>query len=156
MSDFSFTRDREDAGAVQEFLNPLPRSVVRPNEYVLLDGEWRFELDLDDRGLREQWYLGHTFSGTAHWPASIEEHLVSARHAQEQTPRSQDSVIAWYEREFTVPEEWLDAAECEVQITFGAWGYETRVWLDGRLLRPMEGEDVHFGEHTTFSDEVAP
>ena len=49
--DFSFTRARDEAQAVKVYLNPLPRSIVRRNEYELLDGEWRFELDLEDRGL---------------------------------------------------------------------------------------------------------
>ncbi len=53
LSDFEFTRDKEEAVIVEEQLNPLPRSVVRKNAYQLLDGEWRFEIDLEDRGLRE-------------------------------------------------------------------------------------------------------
>jgi len=41
-----------------------------------------------------------------------------------------------------------------LQITFGACGYETRVWLNGKLLRTIEGEEVHFGEYTSFSYEL--
>ena len=41
-----------------------------------------------------------------------------------------------------------------LQLTFGACGYETRVWLNGRLLRTIEGEDVHYGEYTSFSYEL--
>ena len=52
--DYGFTRDREEAQALQEHLNPLPRSVLRPNQYELLNGEWRFALDPEDRGLRER------------------------------------------------------------------------------------------------------
>ncbi len=40
--DYGFTGGREKARIEQEYLNPLPRSIVRPNEYELLDGEWRF------------------------------------------------------------------------------------------------------------------
>jgi len=53
------------------------RSVVRPGEYELLDGEWRFELDLEDRALPEKWYLGHQYTGTAIWPSSIEEQMAA-------------------------------------------------------------------------------
>jgi hypothetical protein len=42
------------------------------------------------------------------------------------------------------------------QITFGACGYETRVWLNGILLRTIEGEEVHYGEYTSFSYELGP
>ena len=154
--DFSLTRDREQAAAVQEYLNPLPRSVVRRNASLLLDGEWRFELDLENRGLQEQWYLGHEYVGTAGWPGAIEAQLAAAHAAQQRTPAWQDEVVAWYERDFEVPEEWGADPRCVVQVTFGACGYETRVWLNGQLLRTVEGEEVHVGEYTSFSYELPP
>jgi beta-galactosidase/beta-glucuronidase len=40
------------------------------------------------------------------------------------------------------------------QLTFGACGYETRVWLNGVPLRTIEGEEIHFGEYTSFSYEL--
>jgi len=40
------------------------------------------------------------------------------------------------------------------QVTFGACGYETRVWLNGHPLRTIEEEDVHYGEYTSFSYEL--
>ena len=154
--EFGFTRGREDARQVQQYLNPLPRSVVRPNAYVLLDGQWRFALDLEDRGLTERWYLGHEYTHTAAWPGSVEAHMAAARDAQERTPEWQDTVVAWYEREFSVPEEWLRDAASVVQVTFGACGYETRVWLNGHPLLTVEGEEIHLGEYTSFSYELPP
>ena len=82
-TDFGFVRDKEDARAVERHLNPLPRSIVRPNEYALLDGEWRFDLDLEDRGLTEKWYVGHEFGRAASWPGSIEAHMAEAKGAQD-------------------------------------------------------------------------
>ena len=41
-----------------------------------------------------------------------------------------------------------------MQLTFGACGYETRVWLNATLLQTIEGEDVHLGEYTSFSYEL--
>ena len=152
--DFGFTQDRENAQAVHEYLNPLPRAIIRPSDVELLDGEWHFALDLENQGLVEKWYLGHRYRETAVWPGSIEDHMVEARDAQRHTPPWQDAVVAWYEREFSVPDNWCPSPECLVQVTFGACGYETRVWLNGRLLRTVEGEDVHFGEYTSFSYEL--
>jgi hypothetical protein len=40
------------------------------------------------------------------------------------------------------------------QISFGACGYETRVWINGKLIRTVEGEEVHVGEYTSFSFEL--
>ncbi|HEV2131055.1 MAG TPA: glycoside hydrolase family 2 TIM barrel-domain containing protein [Longimicrobiaceae bacterium] len=156
ISDFGFTRDREMSGYVEEYLNPLPRAVIRPTDYELLDGEWRFDLDLEDRGLSERWYLGHEYRHTATWPGSVEAHMIEAKQAQQHTPAWQGSVVVWYEREFTVPEQWCIYPDCLLQVTFGACGYETRVWLNGRLLRTVEGEDVHLGEYTSFSYELPP
>ena len=50
--------------------NPLPRAVTRRNYYELLDGVWRFELDLEDVGLREGGAIQHEFTDTATWPGS--------------------------------------------------------------------------------------
>lgn len=154
--DFGLTRHGEGARAFQEYLNPLPRSVVRPNEYELLNGEWRFALDLEDRGLSEQWYLTHEYVHTAVWPGSVETHMAAAKDAQQQTPAWQDTVVAWYEREFTVPENWLKTPGTIVQVAFGACGYETRVWLNGKPLVTVEGEEAHLGEYTSFSYELPP
>lgn len=151
----SLTQSFEDA---ELFLteNPLPRSISRPNSYQLLDGEFKFSLDPADLGLREAWYLGHKYEHTANWPGSVEQHMAEAKGLLKQTgPAWHDKVIAWYEREFTRPEEQLEKNEKNMfQITFGACGYETRVWLNGRLLENIEGEEVHYGEYTSFSFEI--
>ncbi len=155
-TDWSFTQDRDAAQAVEAFLNPLPRSVIRRNATVLLDGTWRFELDLDDRGIDEQWYAEHTFRDTANWPGSIESHLAMVKDEQLCSDHPCDTIIAWYEREFSVPEQWQALSDRLVQLTFGACGHETRVWLNGQPLRTIEGEDVHLGEYTSFSYELPP
>ncbi|AIZ64058.1 glycoside hydrolase [Hymenobacter sp. DG25B] len=133
--------------------NPLPRAVLRTNNYLLLDGEWRFEHDIHDTGLRDNWYVGHHYTDTAPWPGSVEDHLASVKG--EQAPAGwQDQVVVWYEREFPLPERGDDGSNAMFQLTFGACGYETRVWLNGHQLRTIEGEDVHYGEYTSFSFEL--
>lgn len=133
--------------------NPLPRSVLRLNNTVLLDGEWRFALDADDVGLRESWYLGRDYEHVATWPGSVEMHLAEARGLSDPA-RWHDQVVAWYEREFTLPPCAEPGSRCMYQLNFGACGYETRVWLNGRPLRTIEGEDIHYGEYTSFSFEL--
>jgi hypothetical protein len=155
-TDFGLTRDKEDAQAVVEHLNPLPRSIIRPNAYLLLDGEWRFAPDIEGRGLSEKWYLGHEYGLAASWPGSVESHMAAAKDGLAHTPPWQENVVAWYEREFSVPDSWCREPGCLVQVTFGACGYETRVWLNGHPLRTIEGEEAHFGEYTSFSYELPP
>lgn len=147
---FSLTESREES---QNHVNPLPRAVLRSNAFLLLDGEWRFAVDADDRGLSEGWHLGHAYDSTAHWPGSVEEHMAHAKDAPGASWH--DKVVVWYEREFTTPKRSRADTHSLFQITFGACGYETRVWLNGRLLNTIEGEEAHYGEYTSFSYELS-
>jgi len=151
---FGLVSGKEETPDTEETINDLPRAVLRPNSHLLLDGEWKFTIDADDCGLRQNWYLGHVYDRTAHWPGSVESHMAEARGLQ--TPVTwQDQVIAWYEREFTLPEHDVDGPSI-MQLTFGACGYETRVWLNGHPLQTIEEEEIHYGEYTSFSYELAP
>ena len=95
-----------------EKINPLPRSIKRRTAFNLLDGEWHFALDVDDRGLVEQWQIGHTYTGTALFPGSIESHLAAAKDAKETHSlySNSDVVVVWYERNFEIPEDWKNSA----------------------------------------------
>jgi|GEM_PF-347933 len=154
---YSLTETKEEGFIEEQFINPLPRAVLRPNSYILLDGEWKFAIDMEDVGLMQGWHLGHHYEHTANWPGSIEEHMIAAKGLTQEA-RWKDKVFAWYEREFPLPE--LDASDGSphtlLQLTFGACGYETMVWLNGNLLRTIEGEEVHIGEYTSFSYELNP
>jgi len=129
----------------------LPRAVMRPNSFLLLDGDWRFAIDHEDRGLHEGWHLGHTYEHTANWPGSVEEHMGRAKGVPHAS--WQDQVVVWYEREFTLPPR-REEETTLFQLTFGACGYQTCVWLNGRQLRTIEGEGTHYGEYTSFSYEL--
>jgi hypothetical protein len=52
---YSTSKSKEEVFAVDNFINPLPRAVVRANSPVLLDGEWSFTIDSEDKGLQEGW-----------------------------------------------------------------------------------------------------
>ncbi len=151
-SDFKETS--EEKARKNGFINELPRAVSRPNTYLLLDGEWHFSHDPDDRGLRDRWYLGHTYEHKAQWPGSVENHLIEAKGLQPNTQTWNDKVVVWYEREFILPKREEPLYCCLFQLTFGACGYETTVWLNGHLLKTIEGEEVHYGEYTSFSYEL--
>ena len=73
---------------------------------------------------------------------------------QSNHPAWQDKVVSWYEREFPMPDRSQLSPQSMLQLTFGACGYETRVWLNGQPLSTVEGEEVHVGEYTSFSYEI--
>ncbi|GAA4459559.1 glycoside hydrolase family 2 [Nibrella saemangeumensis] len=153
---YGFAASREEDVLLEEteFVNPLPRAVLRPNNHMLLDGEWRFAIDHNDRGMTDNWYLGHQYDHMAHWPGSVEDHMAKAKE-EHQTTFWRDKVVVWYERDFPKPERSESPERAMFQITFGACGYETRVWLNGHPLTTVEGEEAHYGEYTSFSFELS-
>lgn len=143
---------------ISDKINPLPRSIVRRTAFELLDGEWRFALDAEDRGLNEQWQNGYDYTDKAFFPGSIESHLSVAKDVKEAHSlySNSDVVVAWYERDFSIPNDWQNSTDQLTQLTFGACGYETRVWLNGVALKTIEGEVVHYGEYNSFTYELPP
>ena len=138
--------------------NLLPRTVLRSNAYMLLDGDWKFDLDPEDEGLHKDWHLEHDYTHTARWPGSVETHMAQAKNDPDSYRKPDrawhDSVVVWYERTFELPRRTEDQSHLMFQLTFGACGYDTRVWLNGHSLKTIEGEEVHYGEYTSFSYEL--
>ncbi|MVN20871.1 glycoside hydrolase family 2 TIM barrel-domain containing protein [Mucilaginibacter arboris] len=149
---FSASKEERTDG---DYINPLPRAVIRPNSFTLLDGEWKFALDQEDRGLLEGWHLNHQYDDTAHWPGSVEQQIAKGKDKSAENSWG-DKVVVWYEREFPLPVQSNGPGlpPSILQLTFGACGYETQVWLNGLPLQTIEGELVHVGEYTSFSYEL--
>lgn len=150
---YSTSKSKEESDSDDSFVNPLPRAVLRHNTPILLDGQWHFDLDPNDVGIRESWHLGHQYTDTAEWPGSIEHHIAKAKGLKEDNAW-QGKVVAWYERDFPLPQFSSNGIPSMLQLTFGACGYETQAWLNGILLKTIEGEEVHVGEYTSFSYEL--
>lgn len=150
---YSLTKSREEGYYDEQYSNPLPRAVIRPNAFLLLDGDWRFDIDTDNKGLMENWYIKHQYQDTTNWPGSVESEMAKLKPSGQPW---QDAIVVWYERDFPLPvfAEGADEESSTLQLTFGACGYETRVWLNGRPLKTIEGEEVHIGEYTSFSYEL--
>ena len=148
---YSLTKCKNDSESDDGFINPLPRAVIRPNSFILLDGIWNFEHDPENKGLSQSWYIFHRYTKKAAWPGSVETHMAAA---DPQKQHWRDEVIVWYEREFPVPETDKKHPHSQLQLTFGACGYETRVWLNGIPLKTIEGEKIHIGPYTSFSYEL--
>ena len=147
-----FTKAREETFDRSEVAEELPRAVLRPNSFILLDGEWDFEYDEQNKGLNENWFISHKYIDKANWPGSVESHIASL---EPERKAWQGQVVVWYERTFPLPEIEEEHPEyIQRQLTFGACGYETRVWLNGFPLKTIEGEEVHLGEYTSFSYEL--
>jgi beta-galactosidase/beta-glucuronidase len=150
---YSLTKHIKDNDEGETYINPLPRAVIRPNSFLLLDGSWRFSPDPENIGIRDRWFIDHEFKAQANWPGSVETHLSKANPDADYW---KDKIVVWYEREFPLP-KLSDDEKCprsQLQLTFGACGYKTRVWLNGIPLKTIEGETVHVGSNTSFSYEL--
>jgi beta-galactosidase/beta-glucuronidase len=147
-SNYGFAKSKEE---VVDEDNPLPRAVLRSNSYQLLDGEWKFAIDSADEGLTRGWHIGHNYTQTANWPGSIENYM---ENSKDYTQPWHGKIVAWYEREFSLPTENSGSQLSMWQLTLGACGYETQVWLNGFAIKTIEGEEIHIGEYTSFSYEL--
>lgn len=153
LPNFASTEIKEEAPKPKNNEHALPRTVLRSNKHLLLDGEWSFDWDKNDVGLTQGWHLHHKFPYKASWPGSVEDHILTA-HDDSLGSTWKDKVVVWYERTFEIHRTPADLSHLMYQLTFGACGYETRVWLNGVPLKTIEGEEVHYGEYTSFSYEI--
>src|ERR1700712_2095579 len=99
---YSLIKSKEEGYFEEDAINPLPRAVMRPNSFVLLDGEWDFAIDPDNKGIGEAWYAGYNYTDIAHWPGSVEEHMEAT---QPTGVLWQNQIVVWYERSFPLPEK---------------------------------------------------
>jgi len=114
-----------------------PRPDFERDEWVNLNGRWRFTFDARDAGERAGWPSaglppGHQILVPFSWGAPLSGVPDSAN-------------IGWYERQITVPNDWNGR---RVFVVFGASDWRTSAWLDGRKLGDYQGG------YTPFSFEI--
>jgi hypothetical protein len=121
---------------------PLPEH-PRPDweraNWLNLNGEWAFEFDKTDVGLKEKWQEGRkAFSKRINVPFPWGSKLSGL---------SDDADIGWYRRSINVPADWKGK---RVFVTVGASDWLTTIWLDGKEL------GSHQGGYTPFSFDLSP
>lgn len=115
-----------------------PRPDFYRSEWLNLNGEWDFALDLSDSGEERGLPQGEGFDRKIMVPFAPESPLSGIGF--------KDFIAAaWYKRTLTVPESWKGR---RVILNFEAADYETTVWVNGKKV----GE--HFGGYTPFSFDI--
>ncbi|MFN8344447.1 MAG: glycoside hydrolase family 2 TIM barrel-domain containing protein [Spirosomataceae bacterium] len=104
----------------------------RPN-WINLNGDWSFQFDKEDVGLKKGWA-----KGTQKFPLTIK---VPFPWGSKLSGVKDEADIAWYQRTITVPKEWKGQ---RVFVVIGASDYKTTAWLDGKELGSFEGGYVPF------------
>ena len=106
------------------------KSWFRPK--ISLEGFWKFRVDGDLVGEREEWFRGFESDDLIYVPASWNE----------QNPEwDQFTGVAWYQKDFHVPRE-LEGKLA--WIIFEGAGYKTRVWVNGSFVGEHEGSFTSF------------
>ncbi|MGB0744014.1 MAG: sugar-binding domain-containing protein, partial [Opitutales bacterium] len=101
-------------------------------ETISLAGEWRFQLDGEDVGVKEKWY-SEKLVDTILLPGTTDE----AKKGIRNTKRVDDRLsrpwkwvgAAWYQREVEIPEDWAGKRiTLQMERT-----KDSRVWVDGKF-----------------------
>ena len=115
-----------------------PRPQFERADWVNLNGEWSFALDLSDSGRDRDFYNSKGFDGRITVPFAPESKLSGVGYT--------DFINSvWYQREIQIPAEWK--GKC-VKLNFGAVYYESEVYIDGKFV------GRHYGGSDSFSFDV--
>lgn len=121
--------------------NEYPRPQFERENWINLNGVWKFCFDDEDKGLQQRWYLSNQpFDRKINVPFVYESEL-SGINCQDRHD------IIWYKREFELPE--LSPQE-NLILHFGAVDYQAKVFLNGQLVKE------HTGGETPFSVNITP
>ena len=115
-----------------------PRPQMERAEWVNLNGEWSYTLDLVKTGWERNLMDSKGFDGKIIVPFAPESKLSGVEHT-EFIP------CIWYQREITIPAE---RSGKDVLLNFGAVYYESEVYIDGQFV------DRHFGGSDSFSVDI--
>ncbi|MEX2477156.1 MAG: sugar-binding domain-containing protein [Gracilimonas sp.] len=114
-------------------LPEYPRPQMERSEWKNLNGLWNYAIQPFLEGTPENW------EGEILVPFSIESALSGVKK------RVGPDNKLWYQRTFTVPEDWDDE---RVMIHFGAVDWRTEVWINGKKA------GSHDGGYTGFSIDI--
>ncbi|MFN8257173.1 MAG: glycoside hydrolase family 2 TIM barrel-domain containing protein [Bacteroidales bacterium] len=115
-----------------------PRPDFMRNEWLNLNGWWKFSFDKADVGESGQW-----FKNEMGFDKKI---LVPFPWGSKFSGVENEANIGWYAREIKIPEYWTGK---RIFIVFGASDWKTTVWLNGEKL------GTHQGGYTPFEFEIS-
>jgi beta-galactosidase/beta-glucuronidase len=115
-----------------------PRPDFIRKDWINLNGQWNFDFDDNNVGVKEEWYRYHQFSSKIIVPYAFQSKLSGIEQKEFHD-------VVWYERIFTVPEKWKGK---QIHLHFGAVDYRATVWVNGMFIT------AHEGGHTAFFADI--
>nr|MDO8112356.1 glycoside hydrolase family 2 TIM barrel-domain containing protein [Candidatus Sigynarchaeota archaeon] len=117
---------------------PRPEAARSPDSWTCLNGEWEFEFDPENKGMREKWFDQPSFSRKIIVPFVFQSKLSGI-----DDQRFIEHV--WYARTFTIPKE---KAGYNVILNFGAVDYDCDLFINGSFV------GSHYGGSTPFFFDI--
>ncbi|WP_062350002.1 glycoside hydrolase family 2 protein [Bacillus kwashiorkori] len=116
-----------------------PRPQFKRSEWLNLNGEWEFNFDDHNIGLKNGWYSGkELFEEKINVPFAYQTKLSGVHDTTFHD-------VVWYKREVTIPENWGNE---RVILHFGAVDYRAWVYVNGQQV------GFHEGGHVSFSFDI--
>lgn len=117
-----------------------PRPQIKRDKWLSLNGEWQFDIDENNSGLKNGWYqIDREFNNKINVPFCPESKLSGIEMNKAEN-------YFWYKKNFIIPEDWHD----DIYLNFGAVDYACLIFINGIFL------EKHIGGHSSFSINITP
>ena len=127
------------AGAMaQQPRAEYPRPQMERTDWVNLNGEWTYTLDLVKTGWERNLMQSQGFDGKIIVPFAPESKLSGVAHTEFIN-------AIWYQRTVQIPAAWQGKS---VKLNFGAVYYESEIFIDGKFV------GRHYGGSDSFSYDI--
>ncbi|MCX7705093.1 MAG: beta-galactosidase [bacterium] len=121
--------------------NEHPRPDFLRNNWINLNGEWDFDIDISNTGIDKGWHLPEKkYRNKIIVPFPPESKLSGIGNKD-------FMVSVWYKRKIEIPEEWKNR---RIFLNFGAVDFLANVWINGKKM------GHHTGGYTPFRFEITP
>lgn len=131
--------EKLDKGDRETMRQEYPRPQLKRDEWLNLNGVWKFEFDDKNEGMQLGWHKNTTdFKKEINVPFAYQTQLSGIND-----PDFHDWV--WYSRELTIPTKWKNK---QIILHFGAVDYRAWVYVNGELV------GFHEGGHVAFSFDI--
>ena len=127
--------------AVASFAQPraeYPRPQFERENWINLNGEWSFTLDLANTGAERNYYNSKGFDSKIIVPFAPESKLSGIGHTEFIN-------AVWYQRTIQIPADWVGK---RVKLNFGAVYYKSELYIDGKFV------GRHYGGSDSFSYDI--
>ncbi len=115
-----------------------PRPQFERKDWINLNGEWTYKLDVSGSGLDREFYKYDKFNDRIIVPFAPESKLSGVGYT--------DFINhIWYQRNIVIPADWSGK---DILLNFGAVYYTSNIYIDGKFI------SQHFGGSSSFSLDV--